>query len=177
MVPEFSRPQRVDALPSRGKQVEISASEAERAALAERFGILAVDSLSASLRLTPVGRGPLVRLRGTLVAEVAQACVVTLDPVPGHVEASFDMTFGPAAAEGDEDGEIDLAFDSEDPPDPIVDGAIDLGEAVAEQLSLALEPFPRAPGAEFAPPDEPDMSSEEKPNPFAALAALRKNEG
>ena len=175
MTPEFSRLERVDALPARGRQVEISASEEERRALAQRFGILSIESLSASLRLVPVGRRQMVRVTGRLLAEVVQACVVSLEPVPERIAEDFELAFGPE--EEDNGGEIDVSFECEDPPDPIVDGEIDLGEAVAEHLALALEPFPRAPGAEFTPPPESAPVVEEKINPFAALAGLRKNDG
>jgi len=176
MTPEFSRPERVEKLPPRGRAIEVIASAAERAALAKRFGILDIAQLSATLRLIPVGRGALVRLVGQVSAEVTQACIVTLEPVAEHVEAEFEMAFGPDVEE-EELGEIDLTFEAEDPPDPIVDGVIDVGEAVAEQLALALEPFPRAVGAEFVAPPEAAPEPVEKANPFAALAAFRKNDG
>ncbi len=41
-VPEFSRPIAVDQLKDREKHVPVEANEAERAALAKRFGILAI---------------------------------------------------------------------------------------------------------------------------------------
>ena len=176
MSPEFSRLEQVEKLPSRGRAITVTASAEERTALAKRFGILNIAELSATLRLIPVGRGQLVRLVGQLSAEVTQACVVSLEPVREHVEATFELAFGPAVEEEDVD-EIDLNFEAEDPPDPIVDGAIDVGEAVAEQLALALEPFPRAAGAEFTPPAEAPPEPVEKANPFAALAGLRKNDG
>jgi len=175
VIPEFSRPLRVDTLSARGGVVDITASESEREALSARFGILEIGALSARLRLTVIGRGPLVRVSGRLEAEVVQACVVTLTPVPARIAEDFELAFGPS--EDDECTEIDLAFESEDPPDPIIDGTIDIGEAVAEQLALALEPFPRADGAVFAPPAEAAPATEEKANPFAALAGLRKNDG
>lgn len=177
MNPEFSRPVRVEKLPAKGQVVDVSATPDERAALAKRFAILDISHLSARLRLIPVGRGPLVRLVGQLSAEVSQACVVTLEPVAEKIEADFELVFGPPVEEDPEIGEIDLSFEAEGPPDPIVDGAIDVGEAVAESLALELNPFPRAPGAEFTPPDEAAPEVAERANPFAALASFRKNDG
>ena len=61
-------------------------------------------------------------------------------------------------------------MDGEDPPDPIVDGRIDLGALAVEFLALALDPYPRKPGAEFTPPPEeapPD-------SPFDALPEMAK---
>ncbi|WP_142846920.1 DUF177 domain-containing protein [Telmatospirillum sp. J64-1] len=173
--PEFSRPVAAERLPASGTVVELEANEEERAALARRFDLLSLDSLTATISLKPMGGSSLLRLRGTFRAEVVQACVVTLEPVPSTIEDEFEMTFAPEQQE--ERGDIEVFVDAEDPPDPIVNGKIDIGEAVAEHLSLALDPFPRAPGAEF--PETAEQAGEEveeKRNPFAALEALRKKE-
>jgi uncharacterized metal-binding protein YceD (DUF177 family) len=172
--PEFSRRIPVGDIPARGADYEIGADAKEREALAARLGLLALESLTARLRLEPIGRGPLVRLSGAFTADVVQSCVVTLEPVPAHLEEGFHMTFGPE--EEGEAPEIELSPEAEDPPDPFDQGAVDLGEAVAEQLALALDPFPRKPGAEFAAPAEESTAVPERPNPFAILGGLRKND-
>jgi len=174
---EFSRLVHLDQLSVQDRTHEIEATPEECAALAERYGILSVDSLKAEVKLRMLPGGELVRLRGKFTAQVVQACVVTLEPVPEQVAESFDLTYGP---EPDPEGEeIVLELDAGDPPEPIIGNSIDIGEAVAEHLALALEPFPRAPGAEFAeyhdedgPEEQPETA--QKPNPFAALAALKK---
>ena len=165
MTPEFSRPAAVERIGAAGRTSEVAADDSECRALAERFGILAVESLTA--RLTLRAHGPLVHVEGRLSARVVQACVVTLEPVAADIDEAFAITFGPEVPEDSDELVIDL--DSEDPPEPIIDGKIDLGEVVAEHLALALDPFPRAPGAVFEPPDAPGTTG-----PFAALAALRK---
>lgn len=173
---EFSRLVRVDQIPSRGTEMRIEAGPEERAALAERFGLQAIGSLRAELKLKAIAGGTLFRVRGDLVADVVQTCVVTLEPIPAHVEESFALIFGPGQDE--EDGaDLDMAFEDEDPPEPVEDGAIDVGEAVAQHLSLALDPFPRKEGVgiEEAPPAE--VEEEAKPNPFAVLARLREKKG
>lgn len=180
IAPEFSRTVRIDRVPAAGMHLDLEAKPAERAALAERFGIQSIDELRASVTLRAMAGGTLIRVSGHLDAKVVQTCVVTLEPVPETVDEDFTLTFG--AAEPDEVGaEIELSMDEEDPPDPIVDGVIDVGEAVAEHLALALEPFPRKPGIAFDGGDQDggDEPAEEerKPNPFAVLAELRKNKG
>ena len=166
--PEFSRPFSVERIGHGGKTVTLTAEEAECHALAERFGILAVDSLTA--RLTVRAVGPVFLVEGRLVARVVQSCVVTLEPVAAGIEEEFQVTFG---CETPEEGhELVIDLDAEDPPDPIIDGHIDLGEVVAEHLALALDPFPRAPGAQFAMPGD-----DQPAGVFAALAALRKKPG
>jgi len=167
MQPEFSRPVRLAPEP---REVVLDASPAERAALALRFGILGLHALSARLALRPETGGT-IRVRGTLSAEVEQACVVTLEPVRQRVEAALDLRIlGEGEMPADEDP---------DSPDEIESqgGTVDLGEAVAEQLALALDPYPRAEGAElpeFDPPEAPEPATPERPNPFAGLAKLRR---
>jgi uncharacterized metal-binding protein YceD (DUF177 family) len=173
--PEFSRPIRIDQLPSKLSRHRLEADPAERAALALRFDLVALDSLTAEIEINPPTRRGLVRLQGRLHAQVVQTCVVTLVPLAAVVEAPFSLTFGPAPE--DEEDEIDLIWDGEDPPDPIEDGKIDLGEVVAEHLALALDPFPRAPGATFEAPAGTDEAPAPKASPFSALAALQQKKG
>ncbi len=170
MIPEFSRPFVATDISRRGTGFSITATPKECAALAKRFAILEVVSLSAQGRLTLAGDGPLIKLEARLTAQVVQACVVTLEPVPASVDESFTVTFGAVADEETAD-DLDLAFDSPDPPDPIIDNLVDVGESVAEHLALSLDPFPRSPGAAFElpPPEEP-----EKRHPFAVLSTLMK---
>jgi uncharacterized metal-binding protein YceD (DUF177 family) len=168
-VPEFSR--RIDGLRlgAGGEIHEIAAKPEERVGLARRFELLALDRLEATVRLTPMAGG-YYRLAADFEAELVQACTVTLEPVPARLAESFTLTFGPA----EESSEIILDGEAE-PVEPLDDGMIDIGEAVAQQLSLALDRFPRAPGVtmeiETIVSDEPPRES-----PFAALARLKKPE-
>ena len=165
---EFHRPLDVFRLPADGASRKIAAKAEERAALAKRFGLLTLDRLEAEVAVEPVPGG-FYRLTATLQAEVAQECVVTLEPVPQRIDETFTLLYGKA-----EDAETVLLDSDSDPVEPLDGGIIDLGEAVAQQLSLVLDPFPRAPGvpAEIAPisvePPEPE-------SPFAVLAKLRKD--
>lgn len=145
--PEFSRTVRVDTLGGAGRPLSIGANEDERAALATRFGLQRIDHLSAEAELTRSGE--MVRASGSLSARVTQNCVATGAPVEAEVEEDFRIEFRPnpvgiGAEEEIElsEGELDVAF---------YDGAsIDLGEAVAETLSLALDPYPRCADADTA---------------------------
>ena len=167
--PEFSRTVRVDTLGSAPRQISIGADEAERAALAQRFGLAAVERLSAEAELRR--NGDEVRAEGRLSAAVVQSCVASGAPVPAEVDEEFDLVFRPhPVGEGQEEeielseGELDVIF---------YEGAlVDLGEAVAETLSLSLDPYPRAPGAEEAR-KAAGVKSEEQAGPFGALAGLR----
>jgi uncharacterized metal-binding protein YceD (DUF177 family) len=165
-VPEWSRPVRLTREP---RAVSIEANAAECAALASRFGILAIQALSARLDLMPEPGGS-VRARGMLKATVEQSCVVTLDPVIQRVTAPLDLRI---LADGAQPADDDPAS-----PDEIEShgGLVDLGEALAEQLALDLDPYPRAEGAVLPAPDEAEPGPEPAPatpNPFAKLTKLR----
>ena len=62
---EFPRPVEINRLPPGDSVFEIAATPAERAALARRFGLLALDRLQARVTLVPLAGG-LLRLGGTL---------------------------------------------------------------------------------------------------------------
>jgi uncharacterized metal-binding protein YceD (DUF177 family) len=169
---EFSRPIRVDQVSTRGIELDLTAKPSELKALADRFGLVELKDLEASLRLKLIANGTMVRMTGVLTASVVQTCVVSLEPVENEVRESFSVTFS-AEAEA-ELGEIDLSIDEDDPPEAIVDGTIDVGEVVAEYLALALDPFPRKPGAQYVETGEQPAAPEKKANPFAVLEKFRE---
>lgn len=182
ITPEFSRTVVADRLGPAETRMEISANEAERKALAERFDLISIDSLTAEVSLRRISSSRLVRVAGRVAADVVQTCVVTLEPVPAHVEEDFELVFAPEEDLDEDDlssAEIMLDAEAEDPPEPMPNGVIDVGEVAAEHLALGLDPFPRRPGAElpaeYAP--QPEDEPAEKPNPFAVLASLKKNDG
>ena len=183
--PEFSRPLRADVLAGDHTVREIEASPAECRALAARFRIEAVANFRATVRLTRLRgtKAGMVQVKGTLSADVVQSCIVTLEPVPAHLEESFAALFAPEAPEADDDMIFDPFAEDDDFPEAMDHGIIDIGELAAQHLSLALDPYPRAPGAEFAgvdddgPGDEGREAAVEEAapiNPFGALAALKR---
>jgi uncharacterized metal-binding protein YceD (DUF177 family) len=172
---EFPRPHRLDQIGAGESNVSITADADERAALATRFDLIAIDRLDATYALRRDTMG--IRATGHLSAAVTQACVVTGDPVPATVEEDFDLRFVSGPGEGPDEVEL-----SEDECDTVfyTGAAIDLGEAAAETLALALDPFPRSPAAaevlkQVGVLSEEDAEAvlEEKANPFGALAALK----
>ncbi len=157
---ELSRPLVAAEVPPGGMERGVEAAAAECAAVAERLAIPAVAALRCVFRLRPLG--PVIRAQGRLRAEVTRICVVSLDPFQESIDEDFAIRFVPAGTEADEDPE------SEDEI-PMTDGAFDLGEAAVEQLALALDPYPRKPGA-VLPDSDPDPAD----NPFAALVRMRR---
>ncbi|ODP38158.1 DUF177 domain-containing protein [Sphingomonas turrisvirgatae] len=172
MTPEFSRPIRLDAIGEGEKRVALSADEGERAALAKRFGLIAIERLEAEFGVRRDAAGVLAR--GTLTGAVVQACSVTGEPVPARIDEAFDLRFLPEPGETGDEVEL-----NEDECDTVfyTGGAIDLGEAAAETLALALDPFPRSANAEAALREAGVLSEDENPTgPFAALAKLKKRD-
>jgi uncharacterized metal-binding protein YceD (DUF177 family) len=167
--PEFSRPVAVDTLGDAPRFINLEADEAERAALARRFDLPAIHRLSAEAELSR--NGETVTAKGILKAAVTQSCAVTAEPVEAVVEEAFTISFQPPPTPGAEDEEYELA---EAEMDVIFyqGPEVDIGEAVAETLSLGLDPYPRAPEAETAL-KQAGVKSEEEAGPFGALAALR----
>ena len=160
--PEFSRPVPLAQIGSRPLRQKIAANEAERAALAKRFSLVSLDRLEAAVELAHE-RGGTILLTAAFSAEFAQECVVSLEPVAGGVSASFALRYGPPEAEPETESDDEPAFE------PLTGDAIDIGEAVAQEFSLSLPPFPRAPGAAVEE-STPEPAAD---GPFAALDKAR----
>jgi hypothetical protein len=155
--PELHRPLAADRVGPDGLDATVHATAAECAALADRMGIPAVRALDCRFRLTRVS-GDSIAAAGHLYARLVQTCVLTAEDFETAVEERFAVRFVPAGQESDDpDPE---AVDEI----PFAGGMLDLGEAAAEQLGLALDPYPRMPGAEL-----PAAAEEEQPHPFAGL--------
>jgi uncharacterized metal-binding protein YceD (DUF177 family) len=160
MIPEFHRPLSLDRIGPHGLDLTVEATPAECAALAVRMNLPAVLAVSCEFHLIREGRD-VVLARGVLRARVTQTCVISLDDFDSPVEEVFQVRFVPS---GDESDDIDPESDDEI---PFEGNQIDLGEAAAEQLGLALDPYPRMPGVEM-----PAVEDEPEPHPFAALRRL-----
>lgn len=161
MTPEFSRRLTLAQVPAAGRDLRLEAAAEEREALARRLGLLALHALSADLRLVPDEEGA-IHVTGRLAAELEQECGITLVPVPQSVAEEVAWRLLPEGVE---------PSDGEDEPDDIESeqGVADLGEALAQQLSLAIDPYPRAPGAEL-PEGLGDQGAH---GPFASLLKLK----
>ena len=164
---EFSRPVSLARVGSEPFHQHIEADAVERAALVERFELVSLDRLVADVELLRERAGTIL-LSATFEADFAQECIVTLDPVPGSVSERFQLRYGPPEAEAEAPaGDDDPAFE------PLASEAIDIGEAVAQEFSLALPPFPRVADAIVEPASGPETAPE---GPFAALAKFRPRE-
>lgn len=189
--PPFSRPLLVEDVPPEGMDLTISATDAERHALAVEHGLEGLAKLEGSLHVEPWRKDGLA-VTGEMRARVTQICVVTLDRFDSEIVEPIDVKFAPGVSaqssgvpsqgaanraqrrapqfEGMSAPKAD--FEGEDPPDPIVNGQIDVGALVAEFLALGLDPYPRKPGVEFEEP-RPAGEADLAESPFSKLQALK----
>ncbi|MEG8027858.1 YceD family protein [Sphingomonas aerolata] len=174
MTPEFSRPERLDTIGERDRSVTFAATPEERRKLAARFAILSVDMLEAHFTIRRDTSG--IVAKGHVTAKVVQACSVTDEPLTATIDEPVALRF--VDNFGAVDGEIELSDDALDTV-PIDGGAVDLGEAAAETLALALDPFPRGPNAAAALRAAGVISEDEyQPvNAFSGLKAKLEGKG
>lgn len=167
---ESEFPRRFDVRQIEGKAVRLVASEEERKALARRFELVSISRLEADLVLARDGSA--VDANGALSADIVQSCAVSGDDLPVSINEELSLRFVPEASGHQPDDEIEL--DASDCDEIEYSGTFfDLGEAVAQSLALAIDPFAVGPGAEGAR-KQAGIISEEASGPFAALAALKK---
>jgi hypothetical protein len=182
-VPEWSELVEIDKLSIEPKTFHIEASEEECENLSRRLGIERLEDLRADITLQHV-KGGMIQALGTVRAKVIQNCVVSLAPVETEVEEQFEGWFGDentavsfARAKSDREAkkanmEVEILEESVD-PEPIVSGRVDIGELTTQHLSLAIDPYPHAPGVKYElgvdTKDENAPGASLRKSPFEAL--------
>ena len=178
--PEFSRRVKVKPLPA--DALVLTASDSERAALAKRFGLSAIDSLSASVELEQGASA--IRASGQMSARYHQSCAVSGDDFPVSVEEPLALRFieehlldADPVTEETEGAEIEIELDADDLDEiPYSGDSFDLGEAIAQTLGLAIDPYAEGPNADQARKDAGITGDDAPSGPLAeALAALKKD--
>jgi uncharacterized metal-binding protein YceD (DUF177 family) len=163
-------PVRLEDVPETGLHLDLAADAQVRAGLTALSGVTDIPRLEAALDVTRRGDG--LRVTGRVSATVGQTCVVTLESLQNELDERMDVIFAPAAsafAAAELEAE-DLAEDAlGEPPEILSDGTADVGAIAAEFLLLAIDLYPRKPGAEFKPPADQGATV----SPFAALAKLK----
>lgn len=178
-VPEFSRIVEVDSIPSLGRTVKLEATREQLDALSVRLDLPSFDEFKIAVKVIPLGRSSIVRVEGHIEAKLSQACVVSLKPVPAHIDEEFELDFAPET--GDDQIEREFVLSEGDPYEPLEDGKIDVAELATQQLSLSLDLYPRAEGVDI---NEIQKAAENegrkfevngaKSNPFSVLAKLKE---
>lgn len=166
---EFSRLVDCTRLSRSAETHAIEASEGERKALAGRLGLVSLGRLYAKVDLTRNADG-LVRLKADFEARYLQSCIVTLQPVHQELAEKFELFFKEDAGLNDNKA-LEVTIEDELWPEPLKEGSVDIGEAVSQQLALALDPYPKAPGAVFEAEAERVVEAE-RANPLAEIGKL-----
>jgi len=166
----WSVPVAVEDIPDAGLHLSLEAPAEVRVEVAKLAGLRDLPLLTAEFDLSRKGAG--VYVTGRVSARVGQICVVTLEPIENTVEEEVDLQFAPAGA-AEPKGARQHAPGEEEPPEPLLEGRLDLGAVATEFLILGIDPYPRKAGAEFAPPKREDGGE----HPFAALESLKKSLG
>lgn len=173
MTPVWPRTLKLHELGHGPVSLRLEPGPEECAAIARQLGLQSLAALTAEITASPWFDG--IELTGSFRAKVEQICGVTLDafeqPVEGRVVVRLVPPGSPHAEES-AGGDLELDPDAPDPPDILINDAVDVTAYVVEHLALELDPFPRKPGAtfEFEAPGE-------KMSPFAALKALHAPKG
>jgi uncharacterized metal-binding protein YceD (DUF177 family) len=175
----FRRPMRTDRLRVDAEtRFRITAEPGERAALARFLGVDAVERLTLAGFVSPKGKGGW-RVRGRLVAQIVQTCVVTLEPVRSRIDEEIERSYIPESFIRRQP-EIVLLPDEEDAPDPFID-SIDPAQLAVESLALLIDPYPRREGATLEPgalgADSAALAEDKTTRPFAGLADLLRRSG
>lgn len=163
---------RIDQIPPAGRPLSVKADDEALARLTERLKVSAVERLAAEVTITRFRGG--LRAVGRVEAAVVQPCVVTAEPVTQQIDEPVDRVFLPASQrphKSEPDSETFVDLEGEDPPDYIDGPELDLTELLVETIALAIDLYPRAPGASLesldVAPDDVETS------PFARLKELK----
>ncbi|MDJ0612179.1 MAG: DUF177 domain-containing protein [Rhizobiaceae bacterium] len=177
-LPDLSVP--VSKLPNSGRHIIFDADAADLQEISSEIGVEKVSEFAAKLLARPWNKGGMA-LKGELVVNLEQACVVTSEPVPATLNVNIDRKYLPVGKtirreKTNEDGELVIDPDASDLPDEFSGDTINLWEAILEEIVLELDPFPRTPNAEisveYLPEDDANSAAEQTHSPFAELNAL-----
>jgi len=158
-----------------GDAVSFRADPDQCAAIAQWSGVLSVENFAVEVDIKKLGPTRF-GLAFQVTADVTQACVVTLEPVPAHLETRFnrELHFAGQIRRKQDESAADLVLDTaeEEGPEEIESLHYDLAGPALEEYVLGLEPYPRAPGVEFQPPSD---GFEAPQSPFAVLKGLKSD--
>ncbi len=175
---EFSRPVDVTTIGAKGRRFEFQASEEERTALAERYSVVSIDQLDSICVITPAKPGR-YNLSAGFTAKLVQLCSISLDPVEEIISGKFKIILQqPERPSHSERAEVDFDFDESD-VEMIHSNLVDVGELIAQHLSLEINPYPRKAGVtgeelgQKIIRENDVIPDQEKKNPFDLLKTLK----
>lgn len=175
----FSYKVNADRLGDVPKTIVVEPSPDALQRMADMYHCTSIENLKADLTMRPWRKAG-VRVIGNLTAELTRECSITLEAFKQDFSEEIDQTYEPAssrprrARDINDEGEIEIELETLDPPDVMLDGVIDLGALVCEQLALNIDPFARKPGAVFVESEKEMLDdTSERPSAFDVLAKLK----
>ncbi len=165
----ISRLYELGRLSQAGDEVVIAPSPDDLRHVADWAGVQSIEAFTAKIALTKISPTHF-KLVVALDADIVQACVVTLEPVPSHIAHNFVRELILTQMPHHTAKEIVLTPVDEDGREEIESLRYDLAVPVLEEFALSIDPYPRAPGVEFEPPAE---DADSAIHPFAALKSLK----
>ena len=172
-LPKIAEPLEVSSIGSAPVDHQVRTTEESRRQLATAWGVLEVPQLTADLTIERKKDG-VVLVNGTVNGEIVQECVVSFQPVRQRIDEVVESRFTERPSEGHADQRpgaeihVDVAAET---PDPLRDGRLDIGTVILEHAALAIEPYPRAEGAEI-PEKYARKNGDFAESPFAKLSQL-----
>jgi len=164
---------RLDNLPPEGRTIKVGLDPANLPAIAELLKVTAVSGVGGTLKAVRFRGG--IRVEGQVQATIVQPCVVTLEPVTQAIDEPYDRIFLPASQvprrEPVAGAEVLVDLDQDELPDHFEGSDVDLTDSVLETIALAIDPYPRAPGASLDDLGADLLDREE--SPFASLKTLK----
>ncbi len=167
----------VEDISNEPRRYRVVASEADKSALVERFGIVALETLEADIEVRSTGKPFTIWVTGKIASKLTQQCIATLGEVPEVVDEEFELMLVSQETADHFDAE-ELYTDPDAPDYDAFEGdELALGETVAQTLSVFMNPYPRHPDADIGSVAGESISVneelEKRPNPFSTLAKLR----
>lgn len=171
--PEMSKIIKLSDIGGAALTGKIIANDDQREALARRFDLPSIETITADYRLE--AKEHEIKFTGHIQSHLHQACAISGQPFPVEIAETFDIIFVEKTDVAPDEDEIELAEEDCDVIE-YESAQIDLGEAIAQTLYLALDPYPRGPDADSIAAKK-GLKSEEEAGPFGALAALKDKLG
>ena len=172
--PPYSQNFDLFTLSESGQEIRVAPPAVSLARIAEWAGLAGLERFEAVVRVARNGDNNF-RYVARLEAETLQHCVVTMVPIRGRIAEDVHRSFYVVPRRTIRTGTIDLAKDDPEDLETVDSPIIDLAAPLLEELVLAVDPYPRAPGVRFQPPVDPATPLVQAPeeNPFAVLALLK----
>ncbi|MEW4468335.1 DUF177 domain-containing protein [Parasphingorhabdus sp. JC815] len=171
--PELSKIIKLSDIGSAPISGQITADNDQRQALAKRFDLPSIEEITADYSLKPGEYG--IDFTGSIRSSLHQSCAISGQPFPVKLTEDFSIIFTEKTDVPHSEEEIELTAEDCDIIE-FENARIDIGEAIAQTLYLALDPYPRGPDADDVA-EKRGLKSEEEAGPFGALAALKDKMG